>query len=89
MSREEWKDCQSCILLSGFLDSGPLFSLLSATILMYSFGFEKLDTDEWFAGINKVEGGVILVWASWARFCKCPRLRAGLLGWEYLYYTVR
>ena len=25
--------------------------------LMYLFGFEELETGEWFAGINKVEGG--------------------------------
>ena len=41
MSGEEGKDRQSCILLLGILNSGFLFSLLSATILMYSFGFEN------------------------------------------------
>ena len=29
---------------------------------MYSFGFEKLDTGELSAGVNKVEGSGILVW---------------------------
>ena len=86
--RKQGKDRQGCILLSGFLDSGFLFPPFSATILMYSFGFEELDPGEWSAGITKVEGGVILAWASSARFCKCPRLWAGLLGWEYLYFTV-
>lgn len=48
MSEQERKDRQGCILLSGFLDSGSLFSLLSATVLMYSFGFEEFDTGEWY-----------------------------------------
>ena len=57
-------DPQGRILFPGFLDSGSLFSLLSAIILMYSLGFGELDTGEWSAGVNKVEGGVILVSAS-------------------------
>ena len=64
MSGQEGKDCQGCILWSSPLDSGSLFTLLSATTLMYSFSFEELDTGEWFAGINKLESGIVLVWAS-------------------------
>ena len=41
-----------------------VLSLLSATILMYSLGFEELDTGERFDSINKVEGGIVLVWVS-------------------------
>ena len=61
MNGQEGKDRQGCILLSGILDPGSLFSLLLATILMYSFGFGKLGTREWFAGANKVAPGIVLV----------------------------
>ena len=47
-----------------FVLSLCVFRIFSATILMYSLGFEELDTGERLDGINKMEGGIVLVWAS-------------------------
>ena len=62
MSEQEERDREGCILFSRFLDSGSLFSLLSATILVHSFGFEELNTGGWFAGVNKAM--VALFWVG-------------------------
>ena len=79
MNEQEGKDRQGCILLSGFLDSVYLFPPFSATILMYSFGFEELDPGEWSVGITKVEGGVF--WRGLVQPDSVNVLGCGLAYW--------